>query len=406
MGIIVQKFGGTSVASEERLRLVARKIAATRKQGHDVVAVVSAMGNTTSELLDLATNLAPHPQRRELDMLLSAGERISMSLLSMTLQQMGINAISLTGPQSGIHTTDTHFNARIKEVRPDRVRREIDAGNVVVVAGYQGVNSRGEVTTLGRGGSDTTAVAIAAALGAEHCEICSDVDGVYSADPRVVEDAERIDRMNHEEMLELARHGASVLNSRSVEYAWKRDLDLRARSTFDDGEGTLITRDTPEHDISVTGIAGHKSLVRINAASDDESQAIVADLLGDADAFLSIDVDDDRRDLYVSAEDIADIKALGKQLESDLSERVNVETGIASASAVGLRVGSCEQTRTRVARALESAGITVRNTYCDNHSIACIVPENQRSKAMNALHRHFIEGVDIETSTRNGKAVA
>ncbi|MDX1443295.1 MAG: aspartate kinase [Gammaproteobacteria bacterium] len=405
MGIVVQKFGGSSVASEERLRLVARKIVATRNEGHDVVAVVSAMGNTTSELLDLATNLAPHPERRELDMLLSAGERISMSLLSMTLQQMGVDAISLTGPQSGIHTTDTHFNARIKEVRPDRVSRELDGGNVVVVAGYQGVNSRGEVTTLGRGGSDTTAVAIAAALGAERCEICSDVDGVYSADPRVVENAEQIDRMNHEEMLELARHGASVLNSRSVEYAWKRDLDMRARSTFDDGEGTLITRDTPEHDVSVTGIAGHKALVRINTSNDEESFGVVADLLGDADAFLSIEVGDGRRDLYVSAEDIADIKALGKQLESDLSGGVHVETGIASASAVGLRVGSCEETKAKVAAVLDEAGIDVRNTFCDSHSIACIVPEDQRVKAMNALHKAFIESKTSGEPSKD-KAVA
>ena len=166
MSIVVQKYGGTSVATEERLRLVARKVIAARKAGHDVVVVVSAMGNTTSDLLDLATNLAPQPARRELDMLLSAGERISMSLLSMAIQQMGQSAISLTGPQAGIRTTNTHFNARITDVRPDRVLRELERGKVVVIAGYQGVNAKGEVTTLGRGGSDTTAVAIAAAVNA------------------------------------------------------------------------------------------------------------------------------------------------------------------------------------------------------------------------------------------------
>lgn len=391
MSTIVQKYGGTSVASEERMRLVARKIVETHKQGHDVVAVVSAMGNTTSELLDLATNLAPQPQRRELDMLLSAGERISMSLLSMAVQQMGVNAISLTGPQSGIHTTDTHFNARIKDVRPDRVRRELARGKVVIIAGYQGVNSRGEVTTLGRGGSDTTAVAIAAALDAEHCEICSDVDGVYNADPRVVKNAQRIDLMNHEEMLEMARHGASVLNPRAVEYAWKRDLDVRARSTFENGKGTTITREANKTGASeVTGIAGHKELVRINTASDEKSCRIVDSLLGEADPFLSIEAGDGRQDLYVAAEDIADIKTLGKQLESDIEGTVHVETGLASASAVGLNVGSCRATRSQAAEILEAAGVTVKHEFRASHSLVAIIPKTDREKAMNALHKTFI----------------
>lgn len=392
MNIIVQKFGGTSVASEERLRLVARKVVAARKAGHDVVVVVSAMGNTTSELLDLATNLAPQPARRELDMLLSAGERISMSLLSMTIQQMGVPAISLTGPQAGIKTTDTHFNARILEVRPDRARRELQRGKVVVVAGYQGFNAKGEVTTLGRGGSDTTAVAIAAALDAEHCEICSDVDGIYSSDPRVVKSAKRIDVMNHEEMLEMARHGASVLNPRAVEYAWKRNLDLRAKSTFEEGDGTLITRDANKQgESSISGIAGHKELVRINTANDEESCETVADLLGDADPFLSIECGDGRRDLYVPAEDIADIKALGKQLDRDVEGAVHVETGLASASAVGLNVGSCVDTREEVQTLLNKAGVNVRQLFCASHSLAAIIRKTERAQAMDALHRHFIE---------------
>ncbi len=391
MSIIVQKFGGTSVASEERIRLVARKIVETRQAGHDVVAVVSAMGNTTSELLDLATNLAPQPPRRELDMLLSAGERISMSLLSMCIQEMGEKAISLTGPQSGIHTTDTHFNARIKDVRPDRVARELKRGKIVIVAGYQGVNSRGEVTTLGRGGSDTTAVAIAAALDASRCEICSDVDGVFSSDPRVVEEAARIDNMNHEEMLELARHGASVLNPRAVEYAWKRDLDVRARCTFDDGEGTMITRDANQHETSITGIAGQKELVRINTANDKESCNIVARLLGDADPFLVEECGDGRRDLYVPTEEIADIKSLGQQLESDLSEAVQVETGLASASAVGLNVGSDQDTRNSFEQILREAGIEVRRCFAGSHSIAAVFAKGKREEAMQALHKAFIE---------------
>lgn len=391
MSIIVQKYGGSSVATEERLRLVARKVVAARRAGNDVVVVVSAMGNTTSELLDLATNLAPQPARRELDMLLSAGERISMSLLSMAIQQMGVSAISLTGPQAGIKTTDTHFNARIAEVRPDRVRRELANGKVVVIAGYQGFNAKGEVTTLGRGGSDTTAVAVAAALDAQHCEICSDVNGVYSADPRVVKTALRIDEMNHEEMLEMARHGASVLNPRSVEYAWKRNLDMRARSTFEDTPGTLITRDANKQGAAeVTGIAGHRELIRINTASDEESCETVADILGDADPFLSVECGNGRRDLYVSAEDVADIKALGRQLDRDVEGAVHVETGLASASAVGLGIGKCDSARHAIERVLQDSGLGASRLHGAHHSVAAIVRKQDRVATMEALHRHFV----------------
>lgn len=401
MSIVVQKYGGTSVATEERLRLVARKVIAARKQGHDVVVVVSAMGNTTSDLLDLATNLAPQPARRELDMLLSAGERISMSLLSMAIQQMGQSAISLTGPQAGIRTTNTHFNARITDVRPDRVQRELERGKVVVIAGYQGVNAKGEVTTLGRGGSDTTAVAIAAALNADYCEILSDVDGIYSADPRVVKTAQRLDDINHEEMLEMARHGASVLNPRSVEYAWKRNLDMRAKSTFEEGDGTLITRDANKKgDAEVTGIAGHKELIRINTANDEDSCESVTEILGDADPFLSVECGDGRRDLYVPSEDIADIKALSKELDRDIEGAVHVETGLASASAVGLNVGACRDTRGEIEELLKDAGVEMQQLFCAHHSLAAIVRRNDRIAAMEALHRHFI------APSKDKKAVA
>lgn len=392
MSIIVQKYGGSSVASEERMRLVARKVVAARRSGLDVVVVVSAMGNTTSELLDLATNLAPQPARRELDMLLSAGERISMSLLAMTILQMGEPAISLTGPQAGIKTTDTHFNARIVDVQPDRVRQELAAGKVVVVAGYQGFNGKGEVTTLGRGGSDTTAAALAAALDAACCEICSDVEGVFTADPRVVNDARLLNELHHEEMLEMARHGASVLNPRAVEYAWKRDLDLRARGTFVDAEGTLITRTANvAGDESICGIAGHPSLVRINTANDEESRAITADLLGDADVFLTVEHDDGRRDLYVPATEIADIKALERQLDKRIDGAVHVETGLASASAIGLKAGCCRKLRDRLDAALADTGVECKGVFCGTHSLAAIVPRRERANVMKWLHRQFIE---------------
>lgn len=245
MSIIVQKYGGSSVADPEKIRGVARRIVATRAEGHDVVVVVSAMGKTTDALLALARQVAPEPGRRELDMLLSVGERISMSLLSMAINELGYKAISFTGSQSGIITDTSHVNARIIEVRPVRILEALGQGKIVIVAGYQGVSLEKEVTTLGRGGSDTSAIALAAALQAEYCEICSDVDGVYSADPRELPEARRIDELNHNEMLELAVAGAKVLNAEAVAYARKHNIVIHAAATFTHTGYTRVSSDIP-----------------------------------------------------------------------------------------------------------------------------------------------------------------
>ena len=230
-GIVVQKYGGSSVADPEKIRAVAERIMRTRAAGYDVCVVVSAMGDTTDDLLARAKQLSANPARRELDMLLSAGERISMALLSIAIRELGGDAISFTGSQSGIITNDRHSDARIIEVRPFRVQDELSRGKIVVVAGYQGVSYKKEVTTLGRGGSDTTAVAMAAALGAQWCEICSDVDGVYSADPRVVPAARRIGELSYEETQEMAEAGARVLNAQAVEFAKEKNIAIYARAT-------------------------------------------------------------------------------------------------------------------------------------------------------------------------------
>src|SRR5512138_3666464 len=235
MPVVVQKYGGSSVADVEKIRKVAEKVAATRRSGKDVCVVVSAMGDTTDELLALAKKVSASPARRELDMLLTAGERISMALLSMALNDLGVPAISFTGSQSGIITNDSHASARIVEVRPYRVQDELGRGKVVIVAGYQGVSYRREVTTLGRGGSDTTAVALAAALGAD-CEIYSDVAGVFTADPRVVPGARRLAEIGYEEMQELAEAGARVLNAQAVEFAKESGIAIYARATRGGGE--------------------------------------------------------------------------------------------------------------------------------------------------------------------------
>jgi aspartate kinase len=269
--VVVQKYGGSSVADVDRIRRVAARVVATREQGHQVVAVVSAMGSTTDELLALARQVAPAPSRRELDMLLSCGERISMALLSMAVGELGYEAISFTGSQCGIMTNDRHSGAKIIEVRPVRVQDELERGRVVIVAGFQGVSYKREITTLGRGGSDTTAVALAAALGAEYCEICSDVDGVYSADPRVVDAARLLEAISHDEMEELAAHGARVLHPAAVDFARRSGIQLYARATDQRGGGTRIGDAAPA---SIAGVTGHKNLVRVRLRGDGALAAL------------------------------------------------------------------------------------------------------------------------------------
>ncbi|CAN5130575.1 aspartate kinase [soil metagenome] len=267
MSLIVQKFGGSSVADAESIKRVAKRIVETRKAGHEVVVVVSAMGDTTDELLDLAEQVVPVPAGRELDMLLTAGERISMALLAMAIKSLGVDARSYTGSQAGIITDPQHGSARITEVTPGRVREALDEGAIAIVAGFQGFNrGTGDITTLGRGGSDTTAVALAAALGAEVCEIFTDVDGVFTADPRVVPSAKKIDVITSEEMLELAAAGAKVLYIRAVEYARRHGVTLHVRSSFNNNEGTLVVNpkdgDTMEEPI-ITGVAADLSEAKI-----------------------------------------------------------------------------------------------------------------------------------------------
>ena len=260
VNVIVQKYGGSSVADVERIQRVADRVAATQAAGFGVVVVVSAMGDTTDELLGLARRVTDTPSRRELDMLLSAGERISMALLSLALNARGVPAVSFTGSQSGIITNDTHTNARIVEVRPYRVQDELGQGRVVIVAGYQGVSYKKEVTTLGRGGSDTTAVALAAALDASRCEIYSDVEGIHSADPRIVPGARRLAEISYEEMQELAESGATVLNAQAVEFAKDRGIAIYARSAHGGPGETIVRRFAPRQPGRVAGIASETGL--------------------------------------------------------------------------------------------------------------------------------------------------
>ena len=269
MAIVVQKYGGSSVADVEKLGRVADKVAATRRSGFDVVVVVSAMGKTTDQLLALAKQIDETPPRRELDMLVTTGERISMALLSMAIQKRGCDAISFTGSQCGIITNDRHFDAKIIEVRPHRIEDELARGRVVIVAGYQGMSYKREITTLGRGGSDTTALALASALGAERAEIYSDVDGVYSADPRVVPDAVHLPEIGYEEMQEMADAGAKVLCSGAVEFARRSGVSIHARSTFAPGRETRVHA-SAEPAAVPRAIVGQRSVARVAVRGGDE----------------------------------------------------------------------------------------------------------------------------------------
>ena len=284
VALVVQKYGGSSVADAERIRRVAERIVETKRQGNDVVVVVSAMGDTTDELLDLARAVSPSPPPRELDMLLTAGERISNALVAMAIESLGASARSFTGSQAGVITTGTHGNAKIIDVTPGRLRAALDEGQIVLVAGFQGVSQDSkDVTTLGRGGSDTTAVALAAALHADVCEIYTDVDGIFTADPRIVPNARHLDTVTFEEMLEMAACGAKVLMLRCVEYARRYHVPIHVRSSYSDKPGTIVTgsiEDIPMEDAILTGVAHDRSESKVTVVGVPDVPGYAAKLVG------------------------------------------------------------------------------------------------------------------------------
>jgi aspartate kinase len=396
MAVIVQKYGGSSVADVQKLRSVAARVMRTREQGHDLVVVVSAMGDTTDELLTMAKQVSPNPNRRELDMLLSAGERISMALLSLAIRELGGDAISFTGSQSGIITNDRHVDARIIEVRPFRVQDEISRGRIVVIAGYQGVSYKREVTTLGRGGSDTTAVAMAAALDAEYCEICSDVDGVYSADPRVVPAAQRIPAMSYEETQEMAESGAKVLNAQAVEFAKEKGIAIYARATQGplpgpdpSADGTVVRRNAPRMPGTVLGVASERDLVILDA--DSTPGDVLAALDDGGVPGKQLHVFDERTTVAISRENLHDESRLRDTLASRFGDRVRLIDGLAAVSVVGAGINATYRNVREGAAALASIGISPSGTATSSFRITWMVPREQMNDAVRALHRRFIE---------------
>jgi len=397
VSIVVQKYGGSSVADVTRMRQVAERVMRTKRAGHDVVVVVSAMGDTTDELLALAKQVSPNPDRRELDMLLTAGERIAMALLSMAIRELGGDAISFTGSQSGIITNDRHVDARIIEVRPVRVQDELASGKIVVIAGYQGVSYRRDVTTLGRGGSDTTAVAMAAALGAEYCEICSDVDGVYTADPRVVPNAQRIGTLSYEETQELAESGARVLNAQAVEFAKEKGIAIYARATASPlpgadpaADGTVVRRSPPRLPGAVAGVASERDILVL------ESTAPVVDVLAVLDTHRVAGKQlhaghDDRLALVISRENLHEEPRLRSALLERFGRRVALIDDLGAVSVVGAGINASFENLRRGTSALAAAGIAHRDVATSSFRITWTAARTRLDDAVRLLHRTFLE---------------
>ncbi|NMB76029.1 MAG: aspartate kinase [Myxococcales bacterium] len=396
MNIVVMKFGGSSVADEDKICAVAERVVATRREGKDVVVVVSAMGKTTDQLLALARRIHPDPPRRELDMLISVGERISMALLSMAVQKRGLDAVSLTGSQSGIITNDRHSDARIIEVRPVRIQDELARGRIVIVAGFQGMSYRREITTLGRGGSDTTAVALAAALDGV-CEIYGDVDGVYSADPKLVSAVRHIPDLGYAEMQEMAEHGAKVLNAAAVEFAKQSGIAIFVRRTDGTGSETIVRKFPPKAPGRVVGIAHEKSVRVISSAdpgaiTDGELlQFLEEQSLPGKQLSMHRFGSGPGAALVVSREFLEDPAALQGKLRERFGERVAVRGDLGAVSLIGAGITQGFTILRRSIELLREAGCESCGLHTSSFRITFLVPEARVEEAVRRLHSAFIE---------------
>jgi aspartate kinase len=407
----VQKYGGSSVADAESIKRVAKRIVETRKAGNDVVVAVSAMGDTTDELIDLAHEVTPIPDPREMDMLLTTGERISMALLAMAIKSMGVEARSYTGSQAGMITDARHGSARIVEVTPVRLREALDSGAIVIVAGFQGFNRDSmDITTLGRGGSDTTAVALAAALGADVCEIYTDVDGVYSADPRVVPKAHKIDRVTSEEMLELAAAGAKVLYIRAVEYARRHGVTLHVRSSFNNNEGTWVVegydKENQVEEPIITGVAGDLNEAKITVVGVPDVPGKAADIFTIV-AKTGANIDMIVQNVSAAATGVTDIsftlpKAEGEKVLTALKaeqgevgfESLQYDDQIGKLAVVGAGMRTSAGVSAQLFRALSDAGINIEMISTSEIRISVVTRADSLNDAMRIVHTAF--GLDGE----------
>ena len=419
MGLIVQKYGGSSVADAESMKRVAGRIVATKKAGHDVVVVVSAMGDTTDELIDLANQITPIPEGRELDMLLTAGERISMALLAMAIKNLGHEALSFTGSQAGVITTSAHGRARIIDVTPSRIREALNEGAIAIVAGFQGISQdTKDVTTLGRGGSDTTAVALAAALDADVCEIYTDVDGVFSADPRVVPSARKLKTVTYEEMLELAAAGAKVLHLRCVEYARRFDLPIHVRSSFSNHEGTWVVKDHPEGEdmeqAIISGIAHDKSEAKITVVGVPDRTGVAARIF-QAVADADINIDMIVQNVSAASTGLTDIsftlpKTEGQNATSILQklqgeigfQSIQYDDQIGKLSLIGAGMRSHPGVTATFFAAMSEAGVNIEMISTSEIRISIVCRATDLDNAVRAAHTAFELDADGEAVVYGG----
>ncbi|MDK8465131.1 aspartate kinase [Marinobacter sp. SS13-12] len=401
MALLVQKFGGTSVGTTERIEAVAEKVSRFRKEGHDVVVVVSAMSGETNRLIGLANEIMDEPTPREMDVLISTGEQVTIALLSMALQKRGCDARSYTGSQVRILTDSTHTKARIKQIDEQRMKEDLNAGRVVVVAGFQGIDENGSITTLGRGGSDTTAVALAAALKADECQIYTDVDGVYTTDPRVVDSARRLERITFEEMIEMASLGSKVLQIRAVEFAGKYNVPLRVLSSFQEGEGTLITfeDESAMEQPLVSGIAFNRDEAKLTIAGVPDTPGSALRILQPiSDANIEVDMivqnvgADNRTDFTftVHRNDFRRAQAVLQKVSDELSAReVSGDSKIAKVSIVGVGMRSHAGVATKMFAALSNEGINILMISTSEIKISVVIDEKYLELAVRALHSAF-----------------
>lgn len=400
MSLIVMKFGGSSVGTPERMQLVAKRIIERQQEGNDIVVVVSAMGDTTDDLIDQSKLLNPNPSAREMDMLLTVGEQISIALLSMTIEAAGGKAMSFTGWQAGMKTDSVHGKAKIADIQPERVLNALKSGHVAVVAGFQGASEAGEITTLGRGGSDTTAVALAAALKADLCEIYTDVDGVYTTDPRVVKNARKLKEISYDEMLELAHLGAAVLHPRAVEYAKHYNVQLVVRSSFTKNEGTSVKEEAiMEQGVAVRGIASEKNVARIKIMGVEDVPGVLANVFG-ALANNSIDVDiivqsgtqNGKADFAftVSGDDKDKALAVIEGMRETVPYREAVSEGnLVKVSIVGAGMVSNPGVAAQMFSTISSLGISINMVSTSEIKVSCVIAADKLNEVIVALHTAY-----------------
>ena len=400
MSLIVQKYGGTSVGTAERIKNVAARVARARKQGHDVVVVVSAMSGETDKLIGLANSVADNPNEREMDMLLSTGERVTIALLAMALNDVKVPAMSFTGRQSGIITDTSHTKARIESIEAGRIKKAIKEGKVAVVAGFQGITPDSDVTTLGRGGSDLTAVAVAAALKADFCDIYTDVDGVYTTDPNIVPRARKLDKISYDEMLEMASLGAKVLQTRSVEFAKKYNVPVRVLSSFHDAPGTLVTKeDRSMEKVVVSGVAYDKNQAKVTLSGVPDKPGVAAKLFG---AIAGAKIIVDMIIQNISRDGITDIsftvpktdlkKALPlikKAAKSIGCKDVAVNEDISKVSIIGVGMRSHSGVAAKMFNALAKESVNVMMISTSEIKVSCVIEQKYTELAVRALHDAF-----------------